>query len=116
MATESHSRALVVGGGLAGSLMSILLAQRGYAVDVVDKIESLSELSEERTFTLGLSARALRALEHARVELPPSKAVRVDGACFRMGRKEFWRAYDDGDEMVSIGRNEFTRLLLDAAN
>jgi len=58
---------IVVGAGLAGSLLAVYLAKRGYKVDVYERREDIrtAEIVEGRSINLALSTRGLTALEKA---------------------------------------------------
>lgn len=59
----------IIGAGLAGSLMSIMLAKRGHKVKVYEKRPDmrLEEISAGRSINLALSDRGIAALERAGV-------------------------------------------------
>ncbi len=61
----SKQKIIVIGAGLAGSLLSIYLAKRGFAVDVYEARNDLrrAELSAGRSINLALSDRGLAALQ-----------------------------------------------------
>ena len=58
------SNVIVIGGGLAGSLLSIYLAKRGIAVDVYDAREDMrrADVAAGRSINLALSDRGIAAL------------------------------------------------------
>lgn len=57
----------IVGGGLVGSLLAVLLARRGYPVEVYEKRPDMRQvkISAGRSINLALAARGMRALEQA---------------------------------------------------
>jgi kynurenine 3-monooxygenase len=59
----------IVGAGLAGALLAVMLARRGFAVDVHDRRPDprLAESERGRSINLALAARGIAALEHAGV-------------------------------------------------
>jgi kynurenine 3-monooxygenase len=59
----------IIGAGLAGALLAILLARRGFAVTVYEKrSDPRNTLAENgRSINLALAARGIRALERARM-------------------------------------------------
>jgi kynurenine 3-monooxygenase len=67
-ATDSH-RVLIVGGGLAGSLLAILLAQRGLSPCVIERSSEQESRTPSggRSITLALAARGIAALDRANV-------------------------------------------------
>ncbi len=63
-------KVIIIGAGLAGSLLSIYLAKRGFAVDVYEARNDLrrAELSAGRSINLALSDRGLAALQQVRMD------------------------------------------------
>ena len=55
----------IIGAGLAGSLLSIYLAKKGYHVDVYERRPDMrvEAISAGRSINLALSVRGLRALK-----------------------------------------------------
>ncbi len=68
--TSKNKQVVVVGAGLVGSLMSILLAKRGYKVDVYERRSDMrkADIDGGRSINLALSARGWRALEKAGIK------------------------------------------------
>lgn len=65
--THTNKRIAIAGAGLVGSLLSILLAKRGYAVDIYERRQDMrrADISAGRSINLALSERGWRALEAA---------------------------------------------------
>ena len=59
----------IIGSGLAGPLLAILLAKRGYSVDLFEKRADLrlERVSTGRSINLALSHRGIEALKSASV-------------------------------------------------
>ena len=59
----------IVGAGLAGSLLALLLARRGYTVTLYERRADprIAAAEEGRSINLALAARGIRALERAGV-------------------------------------------------
>jgi kynurenine 3-monooxygenase len=57
----------VVGAGLTGSLLTIILAKRGFEVDMYEKRPDIRKklVSGNRTIAMSLSVRGIRGLERA---------------------------------------------------
>lgn len=56
-------RVVVVGSGLAGSVLAALLVERGHEVEVVEqRADPRTAADEDRSINLGISARGIRAL------------------------------------------------------
>lgn len=64
---NASTSVIVVGAGLAGSLLAVYLARRGYKVDIYERREDirLAEVVEGRSINLALSTRGLASLEKA---------------------------------------------------
>jgi kynurenine 3-monooxygenase len=111
----------VVGAGLAGSLLTILLARRGFTVRVYERRSDPRVRASEggRSINLALAARGIRALERAGVlEHVMRMAVPMRG---RMVHEHDGGAslqpYGVRPEEViySVGRADMNRLLIGAA-
>ncbi|MCB0581711.1 MAG: NAD(P)-binding protein, partial [Phaeodactylibacter sp.] len=65
-----EKRAIIVGAGLVGSLWAVLLAKRGYDVDVYELREDPRQAGfiGGRSINLAMSTRGWRALEKAGIE------------------------------------------------
>jgi kynurenine 3-monooxygenase len=59
----------IVGAGLAGSLLAVMLARRGFAITLYDRRSDprTAQSSAGRSINLALAARGIRALERAKV-------------------------------------------------
>ena len=68
--TPKNKQVVVVGAGLVGSLMSILLAKRGYKVDVYERRSDMrkADIDGGRSINLALSTRGWTALEKAGIK------------------------------------------------
>jgi len=111
----------VIGAGLAGPLLAVLLARRGFGVTLFERREDPRQAPADtgRSINLALAARGIRALEHAglmdsvRPLMIPMRGRMVHepgGAATLLpyGQRE--------DEVIySIGRAALNRLLIGAA-
>jgi kynurenine 3-monooxygenase len=111
----------IVGAGLAGALLAVLLAKRGFAVSLYDKRPDPRHAVEERgrSINLALAARGIRALEHAGVmEAVQPLLIEMRGRMVhdRSGEQKLlaygWKAHE---VIYSVGRAALTRLLVEAA-
>jgi kynurenine 3-monooxygenase len=116
-------RAIIVGAGLAGSLLAVLLGRRGWQVEVLerrgDPRAAAAVASEQRSINLGLSHRGMRALRTADVlDRVMRTSVRAKGRVIHAsdGRVEF-QPYGQTEHEVlhSIQRVELNRALIDRA-
>jgi kynurenine 3-monooxygenase len=111
----------IVGAGLAGSLLGILLAKRGYQVRVFERLPDMRQenIPAGRSINLALAARGIRALEMAGVmqEVEPllipmrgRMLHAIDGSLTLVpyGQREH-------EVIYSISRPGLNRILLDAA-
>jgi kynurenine 3-monooxygenase len=111
----------LVGAGLAGALLAVLLARRGFAVTLYDKRPDPREHRAEggRSINLALAARGMRALERAgvldsvRPLLIPMRGRMVHE---RTGATTLHPYGWKPDELIySAGRAALNRLLIEAA-
>lgn len=124
MTQQEHAareRVAIVGGGLAGSLLALALAQRGVGVDVYERRPDPRAGRAEggRSINLGLSKRGIQALtEVGLIDEVMPLAVTMSGRVIHApdGSTRF-QPYgkDRGEVLHSIDRNELNRLLLDHA-
>lgn len=114
------ARTAIIGGGLAGSLLAILLARRGLAPVVVERAteEESRTPAGGRSINLALAARGLVALERAGV------AARVEplllpmrGRQVHAGGVERFMPYGQrrGEEIYSVARATLNGVLQDLA-
>jgi kynurenine 3-monooxygenase len=116
-------RVLIVGAGLAGSLLAVLLGRRGWRVEVLerraDPRATAAVPSEQRSINLGLSHRGMGALRQAGVlDAEMRTAVRARGRVIHASdrRVEFQPYGSDEHEVLhSISRAELNRVLIDRA-
>jgi kynurenine 3-monooxygenase len=116
-------RVLIVGAGLAGSLLAVLLGRRGWSVEVLerraDPRATAAVASEQRSINLGLSHRGMGALRQAGVlDAVMRTAVRARGRVIHASdrRVEFQPYGSDEHEVLhSISRAELNRVLIDRA-
>ncbi len=106
----------VVGGGLAGSLLAILLARRGFAPVVVERAteEESRTPAGGRSINLALAARGMAALERAGVladVLPLLLPMR--GRLVHTGNAERFLPYGQrrGEEIYSVSRADLNGRL-----
>jgi kynurenine 3-monooxygenase len=119
--------AIVVGAGLAGSLMALYLARRGYQVRVLDRRPDpgpagAAMADPGRSINLGMSRRGIRALHD--VGLLPSAGLAARTVPMR-GRVVHapdgslsFQPYGTGDDQIlhSVLRADLNRALVDAAH
>ncbi len=120
-AATGDRRLTIIGGGLAGALLALLLAQRGWSVDVFEKRGDprLEGYAGGRSINLALAERGLHALRRAGADdAVMAQAVMMRGrfvhplhgeaALQRYGR-------DDSEVIWSVSRGELNISLLNAA-
>lgn len=118
---QGQKKILLVGAGLAGSLMAIYLAKRGYEVHAFESRPDMRrvKIGAGRSINLALSHRGIRALQAVGVldgVLKESVAMRgrmmhaLDGALAFMPY-----SYHDEEYINSISRGDLNKILLSAA-
>ncbi|MFN7183737.1 MAG: FAD-dependent oxidoreductase [Thermomonas haemolytica] len=111
----------IVGGGLAGALLAILLAQRGWSVDVYERRGDprVGGYAGGRSINLALAERGLHALRQAGADgAVLQQAVMMRGRFVHPlegtpGLQRYGR--DDSEVIWSINRGELNLVLLDIA-
>ena len=118
---RTPSNVIVVGAGLAGSLMSILLARRGHRVQLFERFADMrrESIPAGRSINLALAARGIRALELAGVMptvLPLLIPMRGRMLHAQDGALTFMPYGQQEHEVIySVSRPGLNRVLLDAA-
>lgn len=113
---------VVVGAGLAGSLLPTYLARRGFTVEVVDRRPDPREpgTADGRSINLGLSARGIAALrEVGLLEAVRKKAVPMRGrVVHRPDGRQTFQPYGTTDEQIlhSILRHDLNVALVGHAD
>ena len=119
---RTESRAItIVGGGLAGALLAILLARRGWSVDVFERRGDprVEGYAGGRSINLALAERGLHALRQAGAdEAVMRQAVMMRGRYVHPlqgapGLQRYGR--DDSEVIWSINRGELNIVLLQIA-
>ncbi len=113
---------VLLGAGLAGSLMALYLARKGFSVEVYERRPDLraANISAGRSINLAISARGLNAMkevglddEVAEMCIPMRGRVIHD----KEGNTEFQPYSKDGTTAInSISRGDLNRLLMDEAD
>lgn len=108
----------VIGGGLAGSLMAVLLAQKGYQVHVYERRPDMrkSNVDGGRSINLALSVRGIHALEEAGLkEEIMELAIPMPGRMIhhKNGELEFQPYSNDSSHYInSVSRAELNKRLM----
>ncbi len=124
MQTEHESQSVVVvGAGLAGSLLAVYLAKRGFRVEVYERREDIrsAELVEGRSINLALSTRGLTGLQKAGLgylgdTLGTPMYGRIIHPKAKNPKLEFQQyGVDSKQHLLSISRTGLNERLIDAA-
>src|SRR5687767_4213906 len=112
----------IVGAGLAGSLLAILLARRGYRVTVYESRPDprTVDLDAGRSINLALAARGIRGLERAGVldrVMPLAITMRGRMVHEHDGAAELQMYGVRPEEVIySVSRAALNRVLIEAAD
>jgi kynurenine 3-monooxygenase len=115
------ARVAIVGGGPAGSLLGLALAQRGYGVDVYERRPDLRKqiAGSGKSINLGLSKRGMQALHMVGLlERVLERSVTMRGRVIHAldGTVRFQPYGKDTAEVLhSVDRNELNGMLLEEA-
>lgn len=120
MSVQRAQRVAIVGGGLAGSLLALALAQRGYGVDVYEgRPDPRTMEAQGRSINLGLSKRGMQGLRLVGLlDEVLAQAVTMTGRVIHApdGSTRYQPYGKDAAEVLhSIDRNMLNRVLLDRA-
>lgn len=121
MQPQTDSSLTLVGAGLAGSLLAILLARRGWKVEVFEKRPDPRRRGYEggRSINLALAERGLHALRAAGLkDAVMAQAVMMRGRMVHpLGGETMLQRYgrDDSEVIWSVHRGRLNIAMLDAA-
>lgn len=111
----------IVGAGMAGSLLAVLLAKRGFQVSLYDKRPDPRQSAAERgrSINLALAARGMHALERAGLmDAVRPLLIEMRGRMIHDATGEtklLPYGWKPGEVIYSVGRAALTRLLVEAA-
>jgi len=111
----------LIGAGLAGSLLAVLLAHRGYKVTVYERRPDMRkvDISAGRSINLALANRGIAALERAglidRVNplLIPMAGRMLHPIVGELGFQPYGKT--ENEVIYSVSRGDLNRILMDAA-
>ena len=115
------SKITIIGSGLAGPLLAILLAKKGYTVDLFEKRSDPRQkiLSAGRSINLALSHRGIKALKSADVfeqiapHLIPMKGRMIHGDNGELDYQPY--SINPNEYINSVSRAELNKILMTAA-
>jgi kynurenine 3-monooxygenase len=117
----SSRRVLIVGAGLAGSLLAVYLARAGWKVEIVERRSDprARRFAAGRSINLAISARGIKALRRAGLEAAVMKdAIRMGGRMVHpVAGEPGYQPYsaDPTRAINSVSRSALNLALLDAA-
>ncbi len=111
---------IIVGAGLAGSLLALFLARRGYKVEVFERRPDMrvTEIPAGRSINLALSTRGLTALAAVGLdEAIASLAIPMEGRMVHGldGGLSFQPYGKPGQAILSISRQAINEILMDVS-
>lgn len=115
------NKVLIIGAGLAGSLLGIYLARRNFQVEIIERRPDMRkvDIGGGRSINLALSARGLHALaEVALSERILRIAIAMRGRMIHPVQGEvFFQRYgrDDSEVIFAVSRSELNKALMTAA-
>ena len=111
----------MVGAGLVGSLLAVMLGQRGYRVTLLERRADMRdrEVDGGRSINLALSSRGIHALQQAGLmDDVESLLIPMNGRQlhFEDGRQEFMPyGQRPGEVIYSVSRRDLNRLMMSRA-
>jgi kynurenine 3-monooxygenase len=111
----------IIGAGLAGSLLSVYLAQKGFPVDIFERRPDMrkEDIGGGRSINLALSTRGIHALKEVGLYDEIKKiAIPMYGRMVHLtsGELNFQRyGKDDSEYINSVSRAELNKSLMDLA-
>jgi kynurenine 3-monooxygenase len=120
--SNQKTHALIAGGGLAGSLLALMLARHDYTVEVFERRPDMRKeiVDTGRSINLALSVRGLAGLASVGLEKKVLEhAIAMQGRAIhdRAGNVAFSRYGKTDDEVIySISRSVLNQTLIEAAD
>ncbi len=118
---NTQEKIIIIGAGLSGPLLAILLAKKGYKVEIYESRTDMrtANISAGRSINLALSARGIRALRSAGMdEIVMKEALPMEGRIIhdKTGNTKFM-AYSGraGEHINSISRGGLNIILMNEA-
>jgi kynurenine 3-monooxygenase len=117
----SQNKITIVGGGLAGSLLSVMLGQRGYDVTVYEKRPDMrqKDVDAGRSINLALARRGIKALSAAGLndDVEPLLIPMKGRQLHLLGGEKLFSPYGlrDHEVIFSVSRELLNSLMMDAA-
>jgi kynurenine 3-monooxygenase len=117
---QKNEQIVIIGAGLVGSLLSILLAQKNYAVKVYEKRPdpTKAQVEKGRSINLALSDRGIKTLDLAGIADKAMKlTIPMEGRLMHEpnGQLVLQPYGKEGQQIYSISRSELTNLLIEEA-
>lgn len=117
----SKTKITIAGGGLAGSLMAVYMAKRGYEVHVYERRPDMrrADISAGKSINLALSTRGLRALEKAGLkDAVLANAIPMKGRMMHdeQGNLAYQPYGKEGQHINSVSRGGLNKHLLQLAD
>lgn len=122
MNTMPPKQVTIVGGGLVGSLLSVMLSRRGYAVTVFEKRPDMRKVKipAGRSINLALAQRGIRALTSAGLmpQVEPLLIPMAGRMLHDLGKPEEFSPYGQraGELIYSVSRPLLNQVMLTAAD
>lgn len=119
--SESNSSVVLIGAGLAGSLLAVYLARRGFKVDVYERRPDMrkTSISAGRSINLALSTRGIHALKEVglyedimKIAIPMKGRV-IHPQAGSLGFQPYSR--DESEVINAVSRGELNMRLMDLA-
>lgn len=121
MQSSSQPHVILIGAGLAGSLLAVYLARRGFRVDIYERRVDMrrEDISAGRSINLALSARGIHALEEVGLydEILPIVIPMRGRMLHGDDRRTVFSPYGQNDREVinAVSRGELNKKLMDLA-
>ncbi len=119
MTQKSSNKITIMGGGLAGCFLATLLANRGYKVELFEKLskEEISNVNSNRSYNITFLAYGIEMLKQAKIwtTIKPQTHL-LKGASTQLSKNSkpiFTPTYDEKHEYYAISRSCLLTIMID---
>jgi len=119
MITDSNAKITIIGGGLGGSFMAVLLANRGYKVELFERLsqKEIYDTNSKRSYNITFLAYGVNLLKAANLwEIIKPHTHQLKGSSTQLSKNAkpiYTPTYDKKNEYYAVSRASVLRIMLE---